>query len=218
MIFWIIPTLAPIFQELAKEIPLATKIFLAAPGFLKKFGLPLIFFFILIYFLFRQYLKTPEGKKAFDQTIIKLPLLDAFFKNLYLTRFADNLSTLISAGLPIARALEISSQVVGNEVYKAIILEIQKEVRKGIPMSQTLSHFPVQITPLFVQGVLVGEQTGRLAQVLKNLSQFYRTQMEITLNSLLSLLEPILIVILGIGVGIFIASVLIPLYNIFSGI
>jgi type II secretory pathway component PulF len=163
---------------------------------------------------FWRWLKLPKGKGLFDKYSISLPLFGNFLKMVYLSRFAENLSTLISGGLPITKSLEIAGEVVGNTVYKEIIFKTRDEVRKGESISSVLSASPKEVPPLFTQMVVVGEKTGKLDSILIQIANFYRKEVDIAVNNLLGLIEPILVVFLGLGVGIFVASVLIPLYSI----
>jgi len=130
-----------------------------------------------------------------------------------LSRFAENLSTLISGGLPIASALEISGEIVDNSVYREIIFQTRDEVRKGESISSILSRFPEVFPPVFTQMTLVGEKTGTLDKTLLNIVSFYQKEVDGTVDNLLSILEPALIIFLGLVVGGIMASVLLPLYQ-----
>lgn len=212
MVLFVIPRLAEVFKAAETELPLVTKLVLASSDFLRQWGLIfLISFFLLIVFIF-QLSKTPAGKKFVDRIFLKLPIIGGFLQKVYLTYFAENLSTLISGGIPIAQALEITGQVVGNDVYKTIIFEIRDGVRKGEKISTILERYPEVIPPLFTQMVLVGEQTGRLSPALMNVVNFYRKEIERTLANFVTILEPILIIFLGLVVFLIVASVILPIY------
>ena len=131
----------------------------------------------------------------------------------YITRFAENLSTLITGGLPIVQALEITGDIVGNNVYKKIIIEIKEEVKKGQNISSVLDRYPNRFPPLLSQMVLVGEKTGTLDESLLNVVTFYEKEVERALETLISLIEPVMIVVLGLLVAGLMASVLMPLYK-----
>jgi len=160
-----------------------------------------------------QYLKTKEGKSLFDRFSLKIPIIKNLLKMIYLARFAENLSTLTSGGVAIAQALEISGEVVGNEIYKKIILETRDEVRKGEPIHSVLMRHPEQFPPVFTQMTLVGEKTGTLDQTLMHLVSFYQKEVDRALENVLTMLVPFTIIILGAVVGGLIASVLLPLYG-----
>ncbi len=212
IIFFVLPQLIPILEQI-EELPIITKVVIVLGDFLKTKGWIIIPPFLVLIILLLKYIKTPEGKEIFDRISIRLPVVGGFIKLLSLTRFAENLSTLIAGGLPIATALGITGEIVGNTVYKGIILETQTEVRRGTPISLVLRRFPEQIPPMFVQMTVVGEKSGRLDSALMNIVTFYRKEVDMGLDRILGLLEPVLIVVLGALVGGFIASIFLPLYQ-----
>lgn len=213
MVTFVLPQLTTILKESGQELPFLTNLVIGISDFLRERGLIfLLFFLAFLVFAFR-YIKTQDGKKIFDRISLKIPLFGELFKKIYLSRLAENLSTLISAGLPIARALEITGDVVGNESYRNIILKTQAEVKKGESISSVLSAYPSAFPPVFSQMTLVGEKTGTLDSTLMNIVDFYQKEIDRSINSLLSLIEPILIVILGIAVAIFAIAVITPVYQ-----
>ena len=130
-----------------------------------------------------------------------------------LALFAENLSTLISGGLPIASALQTVGEIVGNSRYKEVIFEARDQVRKGETISSVLSAAPEVFPPVFVQMTLVGERTGTLDSTLMNIVNFYKKEIDRTIDNLLSILEPLLIVILGVVVAGLMLAILLPLYQ-----
>ena len=213
MVVFIIPHMAVVLAETGQELPFLTKSIIAISNFFINWGLVVILaFFGLGFFIFR-YSKTEEGKKFFDRFWLKLPILGSLLKKIYLSRFAENLSTLIGAGLPITQALEITGEVVGNDLYRTIISQTRDEIRKGEQISSVLEKYPEAIPPLFYQMTLTGEKTGNLDETLMNVVNFYQKEIDQTLDTLLGLLEPLLIVFLGGLVGVIVASILMPLYQ-----
>lgn len=214
MMFYIIPQLTTVLIASGGELPAITKLVISLSTFLRKSGLFLILgFLILTIFLFRYY-RTPEGKKFFDKLFLRLPLVSELVKMISLSRFAENLSTLISGGLPLARALEISGDIVGNTVYKEAIFQTRDGVRKGEPISSILSRFPEIFPPVFVQMTSVGEKTGTLDKTLLEIVSFYQKEVDRAIDNFLTILEPALIIFLGVVVGGLMAAVLIPLYRV----
>jgi len=212
IILFVIPQLTEVLKETGQKLPLITRMVMALADFLKKWAwLVALILIVGIIFVYR-YAKTENGKKFFDYNSLKVPLLGPFLKKLYLSRFALNLSTLISGGLPIVQSLEITSQVVGNDVYKDIILETKNEVRKGETISSILQRYPKEISALFHQMVVVGEKTGNLDSSLQNVVDLYAGDVDRALDDFIKLLEPILIIILGFVVGGLMAAVLMPIY------
>ena len=209
----VLPGLISIVESTGQEVSLITKIVIALSNFFEKSGWIVILAIIGLGIFFYRYFKTPEGKKVFDKYSLNIPGLGTLLKKIYLTRFAENLTTLIAAGLPIAKALEITSDVVGNEVYKSIILKTMDEVRKGEPISSALARYPETISPFFVQMTLVGEKSGQLDNILLYVVDFYQREVDSSVESFMKLLEPILIIFLGIVVGGLAVSLLLPLYQ-----
>lgn len=214
MMFYIIPQLTEVLVASGGELPTITKLVISLSAFLKKWGLFLILILFVVAIFLIRYSRTQEGKKFFDQISLRLPITSGLVKTLCLSRFAENLSTLISGGLPITRALEISGDIVGNTIYKEIILQTRDEVRKGESISSTLGRFPEIFPPVFTQMTSVGEKTGTLDKTLLEIVSFYQKEVDRTIDNLLSILEPALIIFLGLVVGGLMASVLLPLYRI----
>lgn len=214
MMFYIIPQLTEVLIVSGGELPAITKGVISLSAFLKKWGLFLIFGLLILIISVIRYYRTQEGKKFFDRIFLRFPIVSELLKMIYLSRFAENLSTLISGGLPIARALEISGDIVGNTVYKEIIFQTRDEVRRGESISSTLGRFPEIFPPVFTQMTSVGEKTGTLDKTLLDIVSFYQREVDRTIDNLLSILEPVLIIFLGLVVGGLMASVLLPLYRV----
>jgi len=134
-------------------------------------------------------------------------------QKIYITRFAENLSTLIQGGLTILQALQISADVVGNQIYRAIIISAKEDVRIGNSLSVSLARFQL-IPPLMIQMVETGEKTGSLDTILKKMAEFYGKELDATVDNLSQLIEPVLILVIGAAVGVLVASILMPIYNI----
>ena len=213
LITFVIPQLALVLKESEQELPLITRVVIGLSGFLRTKGWILVVAVVAAVVAVFRVAKTPAGKRFFDQNLLRVPLLGTFLKKLYLARFALNLTTLVSGGLPIANALEITGEVVGNDVYKDILKQTQKEVRKGEPISSVLQRYPKYITPLFLQMVVVGEKTGTLDTSLGNVVEFYQKDIDRQLDVFIKLIEPIFIIVLGLVVGGLMAAVMIPLYS-----
>ncbi len=214
MMVYVIPQLTEVLKETGQELPLATRVVMTISDFLKTQGIIAALAFLGLIIAFVRFVKSKTGKKFFDKNLLKLPLLGSFLKKLYLARCALNLSTLISGGLPIAQALEITGEVVGNNLYKEIILKTRDEVKKGEPISSVLEKYPNLIFSLFYQMVAVGEKTGTLDSSLMNVVEFYQRDVDQNLDSFIKLLEPIFIILLGGVVAGLMVAVLMPLYSI----
>ncbi len=213
---FVLPNLKEVLLEAGVELPVITKFILNFGDFMKKFGWLLILILFALIFLIRQYQKTESGKKNFDKITIKIPLIGPLSKMIYQSRFAEDLATLISGGLPIADALKTTSETVGNQCYKEAILRAVEDVKRGEAISYSLSFYPELFPPLFTQMVVIGEKTGKIEGVLREINQFYQKEIERSIQNLISLIEPAMIVLLGLGIGVIAVSVIMPLYKMIS--
>ena len=213
MMFFVIPQLAIVLEETGQELPAVTRLVIGFSYFIRSWGwaVSLVFLGILIFAV--RYFKKPSGRQIWHRFILHLPLVSNLLKMIYLSRFAENFSTLIAGGLPIVKALEITAETVDNNVYQTIINHAKEEVVKGGQVSQVFFQYPEEFPPLLTQMVVVGEKTGTLDQSLTGLVDFYNKEIERTINHILSVLEPFLIIFLGLIVAGLMASVLIPLYG-----
>jgi len=216
MVF-VIPQLSLVLKETGQELPFITRVVMAVSEFMRKRGIIVILGLAVLIILIFRLIKSKSGKKFLDRNLIRLPLIGGFLKKLYLARFALNLSTLISGGLPITQALQISGEVVGNDVYRKVIFETRDEVKRGETISSVLKRYPNLIFPLFFQMIVVGEKTGTLDESLTNVVDFYQIDVDRSLDSFIKLLEPLFIIILGGAVAGLMAAVLMPLYTIGIG-
>ncbi|MBZ1348292.1 MAG: type II secretion system F family protein [Candidatus Nealsonbacteria bacterium] len=213
IILFVLPELTKLLEAGGGEIPAITMMVIGLSDFLKKWGWLLVLGLIgLIIFAYRSH-KTQKGKEIFDRIVLGFPIIGELTKKIHLIRFGENLSTLISGGIPISKALEISGDVIDNTIYKKAILDIQEAVKKGEPLNVVLRKSPGLFSPLFSQMVSVGEKTGTVDRCLMNMVEFYQKEVERNIDTLLSLIEPILIIFLGVMVGGLVASVLIPIYQ-----
>jgi len=189
---------------------------MAASEFTRENGPYLLAGFILILFLIFRYYKTEKGKDMLDRIFLKMPLIGPLLKTVYLSRLGESLSTLISGGLMIAQALELSADIVGNIAYKEAIIAARDEVRKGVSISSVFSLYTEIFPPVFIQMTLVGEKTGSLDTSLTNIASFYQREVERGIDNVLGVLEPALIIILGVVVGGLMMSILMPMYQMMS--
>jgi type IV pilus assembly protein PilC len=163
-----------------------------------------------------RFIRTPPGALAFDQVKLRIPYLSGLYRKLYLSRLSDNMNTMLASGIPMVRGLELTSTVINNRVYQNLLTEAMEAVKGGKTLSESLAAYPDQIPGILVQMTKVGEETGEVGPILKTLARFYSREVATAVDSLVSLIEPLMIVLLGGGVAVLLASVLIPIYNIAS--
>ncbi len=212
---FIIPKLSDILTASGQELPIYTKIVIGISDFLVGYGLFAVVLLIALGFLFWKFKRA--NKLLFSRMALKLPGFGNLFRKLYLARLADNMHTMLSSGIPMVRAVEITSSVVGSEIYKTILLDSVEKIKGGDPMSKALSG-KNEIPGMLIQMIRVGEETGELGNILKKIAIFYKREVDTAVDTLISLIEPAMIVLLGIGVGGVLASVLMPIYNLAGGI
>lgn len=217
MLTVVIPKISTILKESGQAIPIYTKIVMGFSDFLVNYG---IFFLIAIiiggFFLWR-YLMTPNGRYSLDSAKINTPFVKKLYSKLYLSRIADNMNTMLLSGIPMVRGLDLTGNVVENVVFKKIIDKTVEDVKAGSSVSDAFMKHE-EMPGMFVQMVKIGEETGQLGNILKTLASFYRREVTNAIDSIVSLIEPAMIVLLGLGVAFLLASVLIPIYNISSGV
>ena len=215
MLVTVIPRLAGIFIELGQSLPFYTQAIIWVSIFLQQWGFIFLILLAVGAVLAWRFSLTPRGRDVVDGLKLKLPLVRGLVNKNSPARLTDNLSTLIVAGIPIIRALEITSDVVDNNVYRRIIGDATEAVKAGSTISSSFDKFR-EIPPLVTQMIRIGEESGKLDLILKNAATFYQRDVDNLLENFVSLIEPALIVFLGGGVGILVIAVLVPLYNLAS--
>jgi len=211
--FFVIPKFKEIFAGMEEDLPLITRIVLNFTNLIKDWWFLGIAFFFAIGLTFFSFLKSKEARKFLDKILLEVPLLGSFLKKFFLARIALNLSTLISGGVPISQALEITGRVVGNDVYRKIILKTRDGVRAGQTISANFAAYPNEFPIFFIQMTIVGEKTGQLEMTLKNVVDLYQKEVDRTLDAMMKFIEPAMIIILGGLVAFLAASLFIPLFQ-----
>ena len=213
MLTKVIPQMAGIIEESGQEIPFYTKIVLNLSDFFVNYG---VFFLIMLIvagvFIWRT-LQTKSGAEKFDRMKIMLPGFGKLFRKTYLARIADNINTMLTSGIPVVRTLEISSDVVGNRVFQNILRDTVEEVKGGNSISNAFGKHE-EIPAIMVQMIKVGEETGSVGKILKTLANFYNKEVIDTVDTLIGMIEPLMIVLLGVGVGGLLMAVMVPIYNV----
>lgn len=210
----VFPQIEPIFRESNVSLPLITQIFLAAGRFLFDWWWAILLILVPFVFILIDYFYREEGKILINEILVNAPILGGLFKKIYVARFAESTNVLIKGGIPITQAIEITGHSVGNIIYRDILHEIAEGVKGGELLSSLLAkneyYFPILVSQL----VAIGESTGRLDEILSRISVFYTREVEDIINNLAELVQPLLIVVIGIFVGLLFASILIPIYNL----
>ena len=215
MLTLVIPQLASMLEEVGQNIPIYTKIVIGISTFFTRY---IILILILIVvggvFLFR-FGRTERGKEVLSRARLEVPAIGSVYQKIYLSRIADNLSTMLRSGIQILRGLEITGSVVEDPTYQRVLSEAATDVKGGMPLSEALRKHP-EMPGIVVAMIKIGEETGNMGQILDTMARFYRREVNNAIDTLVSLIEPFLIVILALGVAVLLTSVLLPIYNIAS--
>lgn len=215
VITFILPNLTQIIRDMNADIPWYTQLLMWVGDFMKAYWwLVLASMTAFIGFAF-YYINTPIGKREWDKVQLKLPVIGPLLRYMYVSRFTDNFATLLSGGIPVVTALQIVASVVGNSQFEKVILEAADEVKKGGGISKVFLQSEI-FPPIVGQMLQIGEETGETQETLKSVTRFYDEQTDVMARNLTTLIEPMLIVILGIGVAIMVVGILLPIYNISS--
>jgi len=215
LMIYVIPNLTTILTETGAQLPLSTRLVIGTSDFLRNYSVLLLLLIAALGVAWKLYLRTYNGRYFFDSLKLHLPIFGPLFKYIYLMRFSRSLSTLLKGGVTITRSLEIVANVVGNFVYKELILETLESVNDGNPLS-TVFESSEYVPKMVPQMMSVGERTGKIDSVLDRVTDFYTRESSNMLDNLRKLMEPLIMVVMGIGVGIMVAAVLLPMYNLAS--
>ena len=165
-------------------------------------------------FVIFDYFKTPEGRVVVDEIVLRIPGVSKLLKLMHVARFAEALSILLKGAIPIAQAVEITAQTIGSPAYADLLQETAEDIRRGELLSKSLSQRPEFFPPFVSQMIAIGEKTGRLEELLGRISDFYTQEIDTMIGSLIELVQPILMIIIGLLVGGLFASILVPIYNL----
>lgn len=213
MLTIVIPNLSAILLESGQSLPIYTRVVIGFSGFFLHYGIFLLIMLIVGGFFFWRWIHSPKGEFAFDRFKLSLPYVGTLYSKLYLSRVADNMNTMLISAIPIIKTLEITAAVVDSAVFKAVLSDTVESVKSGSSVSEALGRHP-EIPGIMIQMMKVGEESGELGTILKTLSRFYAREVTNAVDTLVSLIEPAMIIVLGLGVGFLLASILIPIYSI----
>ncbi len=217
MMVFVVPRLTSILTETGGELPLATRILIGTSGFMTKFWWLLLILVVGAVAGLRFSLKQRPVRRWWDWMKIKLPIFGKLFQRIYIIRFTRSMNTLLKGGVPLPHALEITAEVVGSAVYRDLILRTVKQVQDGNPIAVEFVNSPE--VPVMVSHMLsVGETTGQLEQILDRLTQFYAREVDNLVSNLVSLVEPLIMIIMGLAVGVMVAAIIMPMYNLASSL
>ncbi|HIE35762.1 MAG TPA: type II secretion system F family protein [Candidatus Omnitrophica bacterium] len=213
LIFKVIPTFKGIFDILGGDLPLPTQILISFSDMVRKNAILVIVLLGGILFLLRHFIRTPKGKYTYHKFLLKLPIIGDLIKKIAIAKFSRTFSTLVRSGVSIVRCLEIVGKTSGNKIIEDALVEAKKSIQEGQPISVPLEKTGI-FPPMVVKMISVGERSGRLEEMLSKIAQFYEEQTDAMIAGLSSLIEPIIIVFLGVIIGGIVVSLFLPIIKI----
>ncbi|OGE74071.1 MAG: hypothetical protein A3C49_03835 [Candidatus Doudnabacteria bacterium RIFCSPHIGHO2_02_FULL_42_25] len=215
MMVYVLPPMISVLTESNVELPITTKILVVVTGFFSKYWVLVLAFLVVSIGLLIFYARTAGGRYVIDRFKIHLPIFGNLFEKIYMARFARNLATLIAGGIPIVQALDSVADIIGNVVYRDIVMKAGTQVRNGKSVASALTASP-EFPVIVAQMTQIGESTGQLQEILEKLAGFYEKEVDSNLKVLTTLLEPIVMLLLGVAVATIVAGILMPIYNLAS--
>ncbi len=217
MLIFVVPKMTDLLKANGAELPFMTRMLIGVSDFLTGYWWALILAAVIVVVGTRFLLNTSWGREAWDNGKLHIPVFGSLFKKIILSRFATGLSTLIKGGVPISRALKITSDVVSNKAFKVLIEATVKEVEDGNSITTIFAQN--KMVPAIVSQMMgVGERTGRMDEVLDRLGDFYGREVDTMIGSLTSLIEPIIMIILGVAVGLMVSAIILPIFQVANSI
>jgi len=213
LLTFVVPQFSKIFSDMGRDLPLPTVILLSISHTLVKFWWVIALFIIAVVSIIKKYLKSPEGRRTWDSMKFRLPLFGKLFKETAVSRFARTFGTLLGSGVPILNALQIVKGTLGSDKIAEIISSVRESVRKGKGLSEPLKNSDI-FPPLALHMVTVGEETGRLDEMLIKIADRFDLEVRTTVKRMLSLLEPALILAMGIIIGFIVIAMLLAIFSI----
>ncbi len=214
MASFILPKIEPIFAEAGVTLPLFTRVIIASANFFVHWWWAVILAVIITVIIVIDYLRTPEGKNTMDEILLRLPVFGKLLKSIYIARFAESISILVKGGISIPQAMEVTGYTIGSTIYRDFLHTAAEDIRRGELLSQALSKNQDYFPPLLLQMTAIGETTGRLEDMLERVSQFYTREVNDLVGNLVELIQPALMVVIGLSVGVLFASILIPIFQL----
>ena len=218
MMIFVVPKITAMLKDFNAELPLPTKILVAVSDFLAANGILSIMIFAAAVFIIVKILRTDKGKFYFQAALLKMPIISPIVKKINLARFARTISSLLKTDIMIIKVFQITGNVLGNLHYRNALLAMGEKIKQGGQINEVVKEYPKLFPPVVTQMIMVGEQTGELDSILEELAEFYEGEVDQIMNNLPAIIEPLLILILGGGVGAMAVAVIMPMYSLTSAI
>lgn len=218
MVTVVFPQIEPVFAESGVALPWFTSFLIGSGKFFRQWWLAFALLFAVALAVILDYLQTDEGKALKDELFVRLPLVKKIYLPLIITRLSNTAAMLLMGGVPMAQAVEVVSQTIGNVLYRDLLRDVSQDVRQGVHLAQSMGKSPEYFPVLATQMIAVGEATGQVDQMFTRVANFYGKEADTVINNLVDLIQPLLMIGIGLLVGVLFASVLLPLYQLTTSI
>ncbi len=216
MMMFVVPKLTEIFKDTGGELPFSTRLLISTSHIFQNYWWALFGSVAVVFVMLRMLVRTKAGREQWDQIKLRIPVFGKLFQRIYLVRFSRSLHTLLVGGVNLTAALRITADVVGNKVFQSLILQTVKEVEDGNPITSVIGK-STAFPPMVAQMLGVGDRTGRLDEVLERMSSFYARETQNLVDNLVTLIEPMIMIMMGVAVGLMVAAIILPMYNLAQG-
>lgn len=217
MMVFVVPRLTQMYKDLGIQLPLITQILITVSNFMANYIIFILGAIAVGVVAFQRWVSTVNGRLTFDRFMLKVPIMGTLSEKVLLTEFCRTMSLLLSAGISVLQVLDIISKALDNALYRQAISDVAKQVEKGVSLSLAMSRFDI-FPPILLQMINVGEETGRLDEVMLKLATYFEAESEQSVKNLTTAFEPIVMIILGIGVGVLVVAIIMPIYSLTSGL
>jgi type IV pilus assembly protein PilC len=214
MVVFVLPKILVMFNDFNAELPLPTRILMGVVNFSEKYALLVALGLVAFVSFCIWLLRKPPVKYQVHAFLLKLPVFGIIMKKINIARFTLTLSSLLQSALPIIEAVKITAQVLGNVRYRESVLVMAEDLKKGSPLSETLAKYPMYFPPMVVQMIMVGEQSGQVDHMLSELSEYYGEEVDATMRNFSTIVEPVMILIMGVAVAGMAVAVIMPMYSL----
>lgn len=213
LLIFVIPTFKQVFSAFGGELPLPTQVLINVSETLRRYFVPIFVLLIIGAFLLRQYTKTEKGSRIWDGFLLKLPIFGALLRKVAIAKFSRTLGTLVKSGVPILEAIGVTGKTSGNKIVEDAIMNARENIREGARIAPPLKDSGV-FPPMVIQMIAVGEETGALDNMLNKIADFYDQEVDVAVSGLTSMIEPVIIVVMGVVIGAIVIAMFMPIFQL----
>lgn len=215
MMIFVIPELTQMYDDFGADLPFLTQLLIDFSDFLTGYWWVLLAAIGAIGVAFRSWLQTQSGQRAFSSFLLRIPLYGELKRKIIMTEFARTMSLLLTAGISLLQGLEVATEAISSLLYREELALVKKKIEKGIPLGQAMNNYEL-FPQILVQMITVGEETGKLDEVLMKLSVYFQSESEQAVKNLTTAIEPMIMIVLGLGVGVMVIAIIMPIYDLTS--